>query len=83
MDEARRRKIGDIGGWYGTIAILGAYTLNSFGLVDAHGTIYQLLNLTGALGIVTLGLMHKVFQPVVLNGVWAIIALVSLFKALT
>ena len=48
------RKVAELAGWYGTVAIVLAYILVSFKVVPANGVIYQLLNLTGALGIICL-----------------------------
>lgn len=72
----------DVFGWWGTIAIVGAYILNSFGIISAHSIYYQLLNLTGAAGIITVSLSKKVYQPVVLNTVWLIVAAVAIAKSL-
>ena len=65
-------------GWYGVIAILAAYALMSFKIIQSDGLFYQLLNLTGAIGIATEAASKKDTQPVVLNIVWAIIALVAI-----
>jgi hypothetical protein len=65
-------------GWYGVGAILSAYALNSFGYMGSGSVIYQLLNVTGAIGIVFVSLHRRAYQPAVLNAVWAIIALLAL-----
>jgi hypothetical protein len=70
----------EILGWYGTAAILLAFALSSFGLLSPASTVYQLLNLTGALSIFADTMMKKDYQPATLNIVWAIIALISLLK---
>lgn len=67
-------------GWYGTAAIILAYALVSFNVVPAGGAIYQLLNLTGALGIVAVVAAKKVHQPLLLNLFWAAIAAVALIR---
>ncbi len=67
-------------GWYGVVAILTAYTLNSFNLLSSQSFPYQILNGTGALGIVYISLKRKDYQPGVLNIIWAIIALISLIR---
>lgn len=73
-----RRFLAEIAGWYGIIAILLAYMLVSFKLVPADGYIYQLLNLTGALGVIIISIVKRLQQTIVLNAVWLIIALVAL-----
>lgn len=70
----------EITGWYGTVAIVGAYFLVSFNLIGAENVIYQILNFTGAIGIVLISLYKKAYQPAVLNLIWTVIAIVALFK---
>ncbi len=48
----KKNLIVNIFGWYGTIAIVLAYALLSFQFISANNLIYQILNGTGALGIV-------------------------------
>jgi hypothetical protein len=69
-------------GWYGVLAILTAYVLVSFDVVEAKGYIYQLLNLTGAIGIVIVAASKKDKQPAVLNIVWAVVALAVIIQLL-
>jgi hypothetical protein len=67
-------------GWYGVLAILLAYLLVSFNILGAKSIGYQLLNLTGAIGIVIVALSKKDAQPAVLNIAWAIIAIVAIAR---
>lgn len=77
-----KASIAEACGWYGIIAILGAYVLNSFQIIDSSGFIYQILNLTGAIGVVVVSIVRRVKQTLVLNLVWAAVALVALFGIL-
>lgn len=70
----------EIVGWYGTVAIIGAYALSSFNIISPQTIIYQLLNVTGAMGIVVVSFNKKVYQPAVLNIIWTIIGAVALLK---
>jgi hypothetical protein len=70
--------IGDVAGWYGTIAIIGAYALISFKIVESGSAVYQLLNFTGAIGVIMMGIIKNVPQSVALNTFWAAIALIAL-----
>ena len=81
-DSNKRNLPAELAGWYGTAAIVLAYVLVSFNLVPAGGGAYQLLNLTGALGIITISVAKKVRQTIVLNLVWAAIAVIALAKVL-
>jgi hypothetical protein len=69
-------------GWYGVIAIVGAYTLLSLGILPSTSLTFQMLNLTGAIGIVVDAIDDKDMQPAVLNIIWAVIALVAIVKIL-
>ena len=69
-------------GWYGTVAILIAYASVSFGWLTSDNLIFQLLNFTGAIGIVIISLLKKAYPPATLNIIWSIIALVALIGML-
>lgn len=66
-------------GWCGIVAILVAYALNSFELISAQSVVYHLLNFMGGLGLVIEGYSKRDYPPVVLNVIWAAIAIISLF----
>ena len=69
-------------GWYGVIATLAAYAFVSFGSLSATGLTYQLLNLTGALGVTIETWVRRDYQPFWLNFIWMLIAgvaIVSIF----
>ena len=70
----------EIYGWYGAVAIVLAYALVSFGALSPTGLLFQLLNATGALGIVLVSFYKKAYQPGVLNIIWTFIALVALTR---
>lgn len=72
----------EIFGWYGTIAILGAYFLNTFGVITPTSNIYLWLNITGALGEMAVGYKDKMWQGVTLNLVWLLIGVVAVIKVL-
>lgn len=69
-------------GWYGAIAIIGAYAMVSFSLLSATSIWYQLLNATGAIGIASVSLHKKAYQPGLLNIIWALIAIAAIIKFL-
>lgn len=72
----------EIAGWYGTLAILGAYALSSFGVFTAADRTYQLLNLTGGLGVAWVCWRKRTWQAFWLEAVWATIAVVALVRGL-
>jgi hypothetical protein len=72
----------EVAGWYGAAAIVLAYALVSFGVLSSEGVPFQVLNLTGAVGLVVISLAKKARQPAYLNMFWAVIALVALARIL-
>ncbi len=82
MHKILKDKIISYLGWYGVIAILGAYALVSFEVIIVKSYAYQLLNLTGALGIIVVAASKKDKQPVALNIVWAAVALIGIMQLL-
>ena len=76
----KKKLFAEIIGWYGTFAIVLAYALVSFSVLKGNGTVFQLLNFTGAIGLIVICLLKKVYQSAVLNIIWTIIALVALLK---
>ncbi len=71
----------DLVGWYGVCAILTAYILATFSFMDIHGYTYQLLNITGAAAIIIEAGSKRDYQPVVLNSVWALVALIAILRS--
>lgn len=78
--QPRQNLAAEIAGWYGTSAIVLAYILVSFNVLSAGGGVYQLLNLTGAAGIITISVVKRVRQSIILNIFWGGIAIVALIK---
>lgn len=74
--------IDNILGWYGAFAVLLAYILVNFQVLEPTSIIYLLLNLTGALGILVISYVDNAYQPAVLNLIWALIALVNIARVL-
>ncbi|MBL8733101.1 MAG: hypothetical protein JNN13_12085 [Planctomycetes bacterium] len=74
--------LAEIAGWYGTFAIVGAYALNSFAVLATADRSYQLLNLTGALGVAWVCWRKRTWQAFWLESVWAAIACVALARSM-
>jgi hypothetical protein len=73
-------KISDIIASVGVIILLIAFLLNLYKKLPSESRTYSLLNLIGA-GICCFASWMVRFYPfVILEGVWAFVALVSLFK---
>ena len=76
----KSNKIVDIVGWIGVIEILVAYALLNFNIFNAQNLIYQILNLTGSCAILFEAYKKKDYEPVILNLVWAIIAIIVILR---
>ena len=65
-------------GWVGVIAIFAAYAGLNFRLIVADELNYQLLNLVGGLLILVDAWIDRNYQPVALNALWALVALIAI-----
>lgn len=70
--------LAQIVGWYGAVAIISGFLLISFEIIKPNTVFYQLLNLSGALGLLILGIDRHVRQSVVVNFFWISIASIAL-----
>jgi hypothetical protein len=76
-------RIAEIYAWVGLVAILAAYTLASFSYLEPTSIWYFMLNLFGAIGLSIDAYLDKNYQPVVLNVVWALVALIGIVRFFT
>jgi hypothetical protein len=72
----------EVAGWYGAVAILAGYALSSFGALAPGDAVYQLLNLTGALGVAWVCWRKRTWQAFWLEAIWAAIAMIALLRPL-
>lgn len=77
-----KHKVENVLGWYGVLAILVAYALVNLNYVSVRSFGFEILNLTGAIGIIIEAINKKDIQPVMLNIIWAAIALIALLHLL-
>lgn len=73
----------EILGWVGVVAIFSAYVLIVTQVVVATSPVYSLLNIFGSIAIVIESYVKRNYEPVVLNLLWALVALVALVVAWT
>jgi hypothetical protein len=59
----------------GAVMILAAFALNQFAGLDRHGFPYLGLNLVGAVILAVVAAVHGQWGFLLLQGVWAIVAL--------
>lgn len=73
-------KIIELYSWYGVGAILAAYIITTLGILPSNSLVVLLLNSTGSGGILIDALKSKNYQPVVLNAIWLLIAVIAMVK---
>lgn len=77
----KKEKIRDeIIGWLGAFLIIAAYIALSFKFIDSNSLWYQGANALGALGMIYISFKKKNYQPGVINIIWMIVALVTIYK---
>jgi hypothetical protein len=69
-------------GWLGMVMILIGYFLMTFSFISSQGFIYQSLNIVGSFGIILVTWKRKDYQPMLLNIIWMIIAIVAIGRIL-
>lgn len=67
-------------GWIGMVLILVAYFLVSFDIVTVHNIWFQLLNIVGSLGLALVAFGRRDWQPMVLNIIWILIAIIAMVR---
>jgi len=73
-------KTSDILASIGVIILLIAFLLNLYKKLPSESRLYSLLNFVGAAICGFASYLVKFYPFIVLEGVWALVALVSLFK---
>ena len=73
-------KTSDILASIGVIILLIAFLLNLYKKLPSESRLYSLLNFVGAAICGLASYLVKFYPFIVLEGVWALVALVSLFK---
>ena len=76
----KQGELAEFCGWYGMLALIVAYFLVSFGWIDGQGLIFQIINLTGGVGLLIVAASKGVLQSVILNFFWAIIGVIAIAR---
>ena len=67
-------------GWVGAVLIVGAYSLNIFGVWKTSSLQYIFCNLIGGLFFVLNTFVHAAYPSMIVNIIWVIIAVSALLK---
>ena len=80
MNTQRKEQLINAAAWVGTAMILTGYGLFSTGLVP-EPLPYHVLNLFGSVAVGYISYRRKVWQPAVINTVFAILAAIAIIRA--
>lgn len=72
----------EVFGWVGAACLLGAFYINSRNIYPATSIVSLSINIVGAVGLLVNGLYHGALPSVGLNGVWILVGVTALYKAL-
>lgn len=68
-------------GWIGVGLVLLSFILTTLGILEAKSIVYGLLNAVGAAGIIVSSWVKKDLQPIILNIVWLIVAVIGIIRS--
>lgn len=70
----------DFLGWYGMVAILIAFALITYNVLTTQSALWQILNLTGSIGIAVNALSRRAMPEVWLNIIFSLVAISGLYQ---
>ena len=76
----QRRALIEGFGWVASLMILSAYAMTSMKVIDPSAPMIHGLNLFGSLGVGAVTYVRRAYQALMLNAVWALIALVGFVR---
>lgn len=82
MKRNNKHNVRESIGWIGVVIIIASYGLLATGIVDNDSILYHSLVFVGALGVASVSYKKHDLQPAVLNAIFAILALIALFRLL-
>ena len=72
----------EIIGWVATVLLVGAYALVATHRLDARSSTYHVLNVIGAVGLVSYSIYKMAWPQVALNAFWGTVGLIGIFMAI-
>ncbi len=68
-------------GWLGVSLVISAYLLNTLGILGSQALLYLVMNGAGAIGIMVHSYHRRDYQPLVLNMIWLLIAVLGIIRS--
>jgi hypothetical protein len=81
MKLKQKERLIDIAAWIGTAAILTGYALFTTGLIP-DPFVYHVLNMLGSVAVGYISYRRKVWQSVVINTVFAVLAAIAILRTI-
>lgn len=68
----------EILGWAATVLLVGAYALVATHRLDARSPLYHVLNVVGAIGLVSYSIYKMAWPQVALNAFWGAVGVIGI-----
>ena len=78
LKRMMRARCIEVMGWIGASFLVAGYAALSFGVLSSTDPLYQGLNALGAAGIVAISWHKRAYQPMMVNVMWLLVALMAL-----
>ena len=72
----------EIVGWAATVLLVGAYALVATHRLDARSSLYHVLNVVGAIGLVSYSIYKMAWPQVALNAFWGAVGVIGIIMAI-
>lgn len=69
-------------GWAATVLLVGAYALVATHRLDARSALYHVLNVVGAIGLVSYSIYKMAWPQVALNAFWGAVGVIGIIMGL-
>lgn len=80
VEPRHHHLIAETAGWIGAACLLSGYVMVSYGIIPPGAPIYHILNIVAACGLITIALVKKLYQSILVNSVWLIVAIIALIN---
>ena len=76
----QQKVILELVGWFGALASLTAFSLNSLNVISSQSASYLILNIFGCSFLIIYAFFKKAHASWVLNSIWLLITVLALVK---
>ncbi len=80
LSKRDRKVLFEVVGWLGAILIILAYILLVLKVTNVDALLFHVLNLIGAVCLITISLFKRTHQTAIVNAVMAIVAIIAIIN---